>query len=280
MFKIIFNLSKKQPWLDDAENALNSLLFDECQSDEERKLILELIERFTYIEDDNFRKYLKLMALDIKQIPQLDVVSSQIVGLAGDSNSDSSQYIVYGLKSILGKENCLIKKFEVNFQKAFGNFKKDNYSTIILVDEFIGTGQTVLGRINRIKAQFNASHIDENCYKIYVKSLVSTEQGLKFLKQNKIDVTTQILLKKGIDDYYTNSEAELLKKRMIDLENRCLSSNYQGKDMPSLGYGQTQALYYRQDINVPNNVFPIFWWKKSANANDRNVLIFRNMDAL
>lgn len=278
MFKIIFHLSKKQPWLDEVVDPLNSLLFDECQDNEERELILNLIERFTYIEDNKFREYLKSMANDIIKIPGLDFDSTQIVGIAGDSNSDSSQYILYGLKSILSKLNCSITKFETNFQKACGNCQKNNLSTIILVDEFVGTGQTVLGRIKKIKEQFVQVKMDEHCYKIHVTSLVATEQSVEFLKERGIDINVQILLKKGIDDYHSNSEAQKLKERMINLENRCLSKKYNNTNMPSLGYGQAQAVYYRQDINVPNSVFPIFWWNKNANNQNRNVLIHRNME--
>lgn len=278
MFNIIFHLSKKQPWLDKVVEPLNQLLFDECQDNEERELILNLIDRFTYIEDNECWEYLTSMANYIIKIPGLDFDSTQIVGLAGDSNSDSSQYILYGLKGILGQLDCSITKFETNFQKACGNCKKYNLSTIILVDEFVGTGQTVLGRIKKIKEQFVQVKIDEPSYKIHVTSLVATEQGVEFLKERGIDINVQLLLKKGIDDYHSNSEAKKLKERMINLENRCLSKKYKNTNMPSLGYGQAQATYYRLNINVPNSVFPIFWWNKNANNQNRKVLIHRNME--
>ena len=28
-----------------------------------------------------------------------------------------------------------------------------------------------------------------------------------------------------------------------------------------LGYGESEALYFSEEYRVPNNVFPIFWWR-------------------
>ena len=42
-----------------------------------------------------------------------------------------------------------------------------------------------------------------------------------------------------------------------------------------LGYGQAESLFCRKNKNVPNNVFPLMWWKQYADHTHRNTLFVR-----
>lgn len=42
-----------------------------------------------------------------------------------------------------------------------------------------------------------------------------------------------------------------------------------------LGYGQAESLFCRKNKNVPNNVFPLMWWKGYADHTHRNTLFVR-----
>ena len=39
---------------------------------------------------------------------------------------------------------------------------------------------------------------------------------------------------------------------------------------------ESEALFCRKSKNVPNNVFPIFWWKRYADNSDRKTLFIRS----
>ena len=62
---------------------------------------------------------------------------------------------------------------------------------------------------------------------------------------------------------------------MKNLEIRLLADKISDNNMPSLGYGEIEALYKRENGNTPNNVFPIFWWPRDKNELKRSTIMTR-----
>jgi len=273
LFRYIMDLSRKQPWLSSKFDELETLLFSDCKDVDQQELIIELINRFEYLSNDKYNNYINGLGADIYTEPGINDYDTQIVAMAADSGADSSQYILTDLKFImqnLGWEN---HKFVNTFGKSYQTYKGSNsHKNIILVDEFIGSGQTVKNRVKNIGDVFTANGIVD--FTIRVKVLVSTEYALNQLKQDGIKVSAQVLIKKGISDYYTEQEAINKIGLMLQMES-LLKETINGKCLPSLGYGKAESLYYRERGNVPNNVFPIFWWPKYNNDKNRNTLLAR-----
>ncbi|BDS18792.1 hypothetical protein KAM546c_00530 [Enterobacter roggenkampii] len=164
----------------------------------------------------------------------------------------------------------------ISYQGLVRTFLKRNpqLKDIILVDEFVGSGKTVIDRVKTIKTQFKNDNIDD--FTIQVKVLASTKQGLLKIREQGIKITSQLVLNRGISDYYSSPIAEEKIDRMLELE-KILSAEYNGRERPSLGYGKAEALYYRENTNLPNSVFPIFWWAEYLNKKERETLLFRSM---
>ena len=195
--------------------------------------------------------------------------------MAADSSIDSSQFILYGLKPILESHKWRKYKHINTFGKCYQAFKKSNqHNKIVLVDEFIGTEQTASGRVKEIKRTFDQNGIDR--YSIKIKCLISTKMGIERLKQEGLDVTSIEIFEKGISDYYSAEEKDKKIKLMLDIE-KILSPSYNGREMPSLGYGKAECLYGREGGNTPNNVFPVFWWPFYQNKKERRTLLVRAM---
>lgn len=58
-FVQVLGLTQKQPWLEAKVEILSFLLADECNSDEKRALLIELLDRFVYLSSAEFQKNLR-----------------------------------------------------------------------------------------------------------------------------------------------------------------------------------------------------------------------------
>lgn len=274
-FTQILSLTQKQPWLEKKVETLAFLLADECNSDDKRELLIELLDRFFYISASEFQNKLEELAESIVTDPDLDDESTQVVAMAADSAADSSQYVLYGLKIILEKNSWRNYRHVNTFGKAFATYKsKKTHKNIVLIDEFVGTGSTVIGRVRSICRQFHDADIVD--FSIRVKVIVATQHGYDAVKAAGINIEALAFIKKGISDFDSEEISNIKKKVMIEIEG-LLSKQHGDKELPSLGYGESESLYSRDDGNTPNNVFPIFWWPFNKDNSIRGVLLTRAM---
>lgn len=275
-FKLLFPLLTKQPWLARSEEQLESLIFNECNSAEQQELILDLLKRFCYLDTLKFQEKLNDLALSIVTDTELTDDTTIVVAVASGNGSDSSQYILYTLKPLFEKLGWRNYAHLSTFDRiaSFINKNEKNYRDIVLVDEFIGSGQTIIGRVKTIKERLNDAGIND--YSIRVKVVASTSYGLQELNKESISVETLITLHKGISDFYQHSQRAEKIDQMLELES-ILSEEYAGRELPSLGFNRAEALYGRDDGNSPNSVFPIFWWRFYKSGGVRNTLLTRAM---
>ncbi|OCH21578.1 phosphoribosyltransferase-like protein [Aliivibrio logei] len=275
-FKILFTLCKSQPWLSERYDELVKLLFTDCETEDERTLILELLERFEHVSAERYSELTNELVETIVTEPDLSSASTQIVAMTGDSNSDSAQFVLYGLKPLLEKHNWREHLAITNFQKAYSSYKKHGHAhkNIILIDEFVGSGQTVIGRVRTLKKTFDDAGFTD--VTIRVRTLVSSTVGAELIKESGIDFSSQIILDKGISDFYSDDTLQNKLTLMNRLES-ILSVTYNDRPLPNFGYGQTECLYARDNGNTPNSVFPIFWWPFLLTEIRRDTILIRAM---
>ncbi|MEZ9578673.1 MULTISPECIES: hypothetical protein [unclassified Vibrio] len=276
IFRILFKLTQKQPWLEDKDDDLQQLLFSDCKTDEERELILELLERFTHVSHKKFSALINELVEDIVTEPTLTDDTTQIVAMTGDYNTDSAQFVLYSLKPIFEKLKWRQHITVTNFQKSLKQYKKLGcvHSNIILVDEFVGSGKTIVGRVRTLEKLFSDNGF--NNVSIQVKAIAASSIGIKYAQENNVQLTSYLTIGQGISDYYHGQEITSKFATMDKLE-AILSTSYKGRDLPYYGYGRTESLYTRDDGNTPNSVFPIFWWPFFADNTDRETLLIRAM---
>ena len=275
-FRIILNLTKNQPWLGDKTDELSKLLYSDCKTSEEQELIIELLDRFTHISNENFSIQINELVDDIVTDPNLEDKTTQIVAMTGDYNSDSAQFVIYALKAPFEKRKWREHITVTNFKQAYDEFEKrgKKHINIILVDEFVGSGKTIVGRVKKIKELFHEKGVLN--IKIKVKVIAASSVGVKKAKEEDIDLTANIVINKGISEYYDTDEAAR-KLALMDKLEGILSTSYNAKNLPKFGYGNTEALYARDDGNTPNNVFPIFWWPFLKDNLERETVLTRAM---
>jgi hypothetical protein len=274
-FQILFRLSQKQPWLSEKEEELLHLLFEDCQNESQKGLLIKLLNDFEYVSHEKYKELIRDLVKVISSEMGLNAEETQIVALASDEKADSSQYLLYDLKiafDAIQWKPTFVNRFGAAYKTCTRNPSLQN---IILVDEFIGSGMSAEGRINEIKRQFLTNGISD--VHIHAKFLIGCETGINRITPLTDSTSALITLRKGISDRFTPDEAAQYLNEMQLLET-LLASKWGDDVLPSLGYGGVQALYFRKDGNTPNNVFPIFWWPLYKSGNLRRTLLRRAKD--
>ncbi|QDT23082.1 hypothetical protein [Gimesia chilikensis] len=276
-FQILWDIQKEQPWIANTREseAVLALLFDECPDGESQKLIIELLNRFKYLSNEDFKDMLHAITEDIVTDPELEDFNTQLVAMATDRKSDSSQLVLYALKSILEdygwREHLTVNRFGL----VWDTYKHSrDHKNVVLLDEFIGSGDTVINHIDHIENIFKEKGVTD--FSIQVKVIVATKHGYDRVIDRGVKINAQVQLSKGITDFYSGMIRESMKNMMLKLESLLLPA-YKEKPMPSFGKGAAEALYAREEGNTPNNVFPIFWWPYYKDHSHRNTLLTRAM---
>lgn len=245
-------------------------LMEMCTSLEEQHLVCALLDRFAYLSDATFRDYLIQMANQITQVWGLDRDLTQIVAMTHDHRADSAQLILHSLKPLLAEAKWTDVPLVNRCDRASRHIRERPF--VVLIDEFAGTGLTVNGRLKTI----------ERCYKeaqlpireIRVCLLVCMEEAKSRIEKAGAIVHASLVQKKGISGHYIGTDLAKAKKYMFRLES-LLKAHLNNVPLPSFGYGQAEALYGRSMCNVPNSVFPLFWWPCFEDGGQRKVLLYR-----
>jgi hypothetical protein len=82
-----------------------------------------------------------------------------------------------------------------------------------------------------------------------------------------------IWLSRGISDAYVGDTLVERTQSMIELE-ALLAESFRGRKLSlyNFGYRRSEALYSLEAYNIPNNVFPIFWWPSLKSGKPRNTM--------
>ena len=247
-------------------------LFNSCKNPEEKRLVIELLERFRFLNDANHNMLLNNMIQYIADL-NLDYKKTQFVSTTMDSDPDSGQAVIYSIRNKIYEK--LTKNFKISntFNKAVENYHK-GYTNIIVIDELIGSGKTVRSRYRT----FLDRKTKDEPFNIYFVYMLGVEYFVNILKNEGYNIFCSSLLKRGITDNYEETERTIKIKLMEDLERRlCPKINEKELVEYSFGYGKAEVLYTGEshNYNTPNSVFPIFWWTKDYNEQDRNTILNR-----
>ncbi len=269
MFTTLLEMTINQPWLKERQPSLIDLI-DECEEDKQQQLVFELLERFTFLDAPGFQQAIQGIA-DYIQV-QLGLGPDNAAISASDNSkyADSSQFVVYSLKAAAkwNAPNWSTNLFVSNLTHLVGSAEKGN---LVLVDEFIGTGETAEKKVMWLRAELAKSGATP---KIYFGVVAGMQAGLERLKPMVDGVFAAHVLTRGISDFYPVGEAEQRLDAMLALERQLGPETRRGTlKKHSLGYKKSETLYSRSNGNTPNNVFPIFWWDVRSDGSDRRSLL-------
>lgn len=272
-YKMVFPQTK-HPWTNEA--AIVDMI-SPCRNEEDCAFISELFHQLNDNIVDGAKSYELLydMALSIKKNEtEGNQTALCVMRTKNDPFADGSQAIVNELKMAMTMAGGFIHGYSaVCFDDIELLHNKKGYRHFVVVDDFIGSGKTVDARYK----YFLSRHFPDATMRFYF--LAGMAKGVSFCKNRNIPVHCCKIMHKGIHGHY--HKGELLKRlwamRYFESFLGAESGEAKLKDN-SFGYGQAEALFCRQFGNIPNSVFPIFWWNKNLDGSTRQSVFTRVQD--
>lgn len=255
----------------DCQKRLHCLeeMYDLCDNEDQRSLVKDVITDFSEMNDDVYNLCLFDMidAIVGKGYPLQECL---VVAMAHDHSADSSQAVLQDIKLHLGMAGFPVD----NFCNRIDHCHKKRFNTMrhyFIVDDFVGSGSTVLNRKNELDRIFA-----EKQYTVHFIVVAGMQHAIDMLKNNGIDIHCSYMMQKGISEKYDKAVVPHKLQLMADLEEKFAKEiNQTLLSEHHLGYKQSEALFCRKYRNVPNNVFPLFWWKRYADNSDRETMFNR-----
>lgn len=232
------------------------------ETDEDRDFILELTKDYLLVTLDKYEKYLiqvmeNFFKEESKNLEKIDTI--HIFPLINEEDLNkikSSKVMLYLLQGIFLK-NVFLKysyKKQLLLCSKIEDLEnnKDEIKYLILIDDYIGSGETTLDCIRLLKE--NKINTD-NCSII---TLVVQKTGFDTIvsQERNIKIYYAIKMKKGITDKYPSNEIRNKIEQMKKISKLFVKKR---RKYLYLGYKASEGLVSM--IRTPNNTFPFFWYK-------------------
>lgn len=251
-FLLLTKLLREVPWLVRYDEALYDL-FALAASEGNQTLLSQLLKRFVRANSEYVEVAANAIAAHVINDWHADPASTKIVATAESYESDGSHVMLAALKAAFAAYEGWQ---ESNFVSAIGRAPRATHDgdLVILVDDFVGTGSTIVRRRNWLAQMLSQkgtkpSDIRAASVAAMEASKATVEGALRFFSPN--------WLKKGISDHFEGAALAEASANMLTME-----SKLDGVDKYSFGWGRSEALFAAEGFSVPNNVFPVFWWKR------------------
>ena len=260
----LFQLSLAQPWLETRQAELFETM-DLCQDVHEQSLVCDLLFRFKYIPADTLNDCLIQMGDMVTNTWGCAPETTKIVAINRSDYSDSSQHILWLLKPIFADHHGWdTTSFVAKMSDAIPYTGNEN--SIVLIDEFSGTGGTLAKAVRWYRQKLEENGVSA---KIYVCCLAAMEKGIEKIQHEADDIFVCHVLERGISDHFEGEALASAVAMMERLEDELAPKiGHELLSKYNFGYKQSEALYYFQNGNPVNNLFPIFWWKEIKRKSD------------
>jgi hypothetical protein len=269
-FNHIMSLYSIQPWLCEKEVSLIELILM-CETNEHKNLVVDLLSEFKCPDMIVLNTYLNLISEFIITDSGYSEGSTQIASITFNDEADSSQKVLDYIKIPLFQQGWDRVKTVNRFGDIPKNYKK-GLNQIILIDEFIGSGKTILNRIRDVKEYLKKDFELKFCF------IAGMDHGIKKIEELGYEVFCPLRLHKGISERFGSELSAKAIQNMKEIEAKlALQINEHDLNTFSMGYNDAQALYSLESClgNTPNSVFPLFWWPRCAENKQRKTLLTR-----
>lgn len=226
---------------------------------EEQFFLLELTQRFTKINIDQYLPIFEDLAYQIRSdYPDVDIIFAPCLPKADLGVMKSARVALYQMEGpsySFDLGNCWIEKDDIAKQVAF---IKDN-TIVVLVDDFVGTGETAIGAVDYVNEVIGADFGND---RIKVLTIVALCTGKQALNDIGVQVYSKYEFKKGISDYFEGDELVDARAKMEAIE-----SKLKVRKTFHFGYRGSEALVCM--VRCPNNTFPVYWLGKKTAPYER-----------
>lgn len=229
-------------------------------------LIEHLIRNFLYVDSNMADEFCNSIVKQIVEGWKLQAENTFLSAICDNSRPDGSQVIVQKLKNRFPDE---WKEFDFVNSITEAAYKLNSNDNLILCDDFIGTGNTFNRKILWVQEKFKERGVSN--VTIYIVAFAS----MSFSEEHiSCTMYTCRKLPKGISERLTGKNRLIAIELMKSLESM-LKPKVGKLVLPKFGYKKSESLFDYEDDNIPNNVFPIFWWKRDVNNTKRQTMFSR-----
>lgn len=222
---------------------------------EQRNLMLSLTEKFLWVQEKEYiRKFAEVFdrfttAYNFskgKKIYLCPLLPEEDFGKV-----KSSVALFYLVKTHLRAIQQKYPDFQITYADSPHLVDIDTVKrgyALCLVDDFIGTGETV----ERAANYFLDRKVEKN--RMAILSLVGMKSGISMLNKKGYITYTAICCEKGLSGHGDTAQIELMKQ---------IEKTIKVKKGYEFGYGSSEALV--RMMRTPNNTFPIYWFRNKKN---------------
>jgi hypothetical protein len=253
----LFNIFVKKKWTDHQlyESVLtnfSNLILN--LSDHQRDLVLELADKYKWMNMNEISASLTrvMQSVEDKKLNTCKrIIVFPIMKPEDEEKIKSGHSVLYmirGLKPFLAKYNHIeIIELLRYDQISEHNFSPGTGDIIFLVDDYLGSGETVDVTLLNVMANKNIKYEQLN-----IITIAAQNDTINHVKKMNIPIYYDFIGSKGISDTYSGESLDEKIKIMLEIEKMI-----PGSTLFSLGYNQSEALITL--TRTPDNTFPIFW---------------------
>ena len=173
----------------------------------------------------------------------------------------SSSAVLYQIKGTTMKQHVnLDPKLVVENIQKLPDYKITDKTKIVLVDDFIGTGDTAIGAVDYVHELVPS--LKDNS-RIIVFSIVALRNGLERLDNIGVKTYFAVERQKAISEEMKEADRDIAIAIMQSIEGKLKKL----KDDYKFGYKGSEALVSME--RCPNNSFPIYWLTKNIAPYER-----------
>lgn len=259
----LYRIFKQKEWIakDNDETIFNNFgnLLDNL-TEQQRELILELVERYTWITFSEYQSKLisvfdKVEAAKIQSLKTIilfPVMKPEDEGIT--KSGHQVLYMVRALKPYLLKyKHIVFKEIETFGEIINDSFEIKKNEAIFLLDDYLGSSETIQATVHEIlkNRKIQPDHLN-------IISIAAQKESLNFIDSVGISSYTDFISLKGISDYYVSPTLEMKTKLMQEIEKMMSVHLF------NFGYNTSEALITL--MRTPDNTFPVFWKSYKKNG--------------
>ncbi len=243
-----------------SERDIDEFVFDNfCKlldnlNEEQRKLIIELVERYKWISFAEYPEKIlaTLESIEIEKLNSLkNIYLFPVIKPEDEGGFKSGHFLMYQIKAFkrhLKKYKKITFRYTSKFETLIDpNFKLKPNESIFLIDDYIGSGETLNACLEVIQTNPKINNDQLN-----IVTLAIQKETADNISKEGISIYSDFHSPKGISDY---SESPLLEEKitiMLEIEKMIPGGSHF-----SFGYNSSEALITL--ARTPDNTFPIFW---------------------
>lgn len=276
-YEKILSLYEKFKWLCFEKGTLEEI-WQYCGSADEKYLLEHLISEFKYLDSNRLALSYRMMSNQVHDAWGLTNEGSYVLAVADpDDQADSSIGVLIDLKHYFAERATwsLDSDFIPYITKIFEKISDTN--NIILVDNFIGTGDKISRKVKWLRKHLNDQGRDH--IRIFILALGAMNISRSVLDALKnADVITDYFAstwhRQGISSFWSGAKRNKYISCIKNISSY-LSVRHGGYRMKPLGYKDSEAIFAKSPRWCPNNTFSVFWWPKDKSGKVRKRFFVR-----